>query len=271
LQPITHRFATKESYLLDQNIDHILHLPAESTFAKIFKEQVIRHQLTTVFEAIKGVARPNTIQVEGLEELRSKMEQIESQDHGQILFTAHLGCWEFVALFAARFTDKKFFALAKPVNSQFLTDALAINRSKMGISVLWTDKSNLLKSMIRCMKAKDWLSFVMDQKPQGRQGPEVDFYDKKIAFVGGPAQMSIRNNAPIIGVFCLRCGPMHYRIISEVIVPAEHNIVDQQELTQKMASVIEKYIKLYPEQWCWNYKRWVHSNQDHNHYRSIKT
>jgi KDO2-lipid IV(A) lauroyltransferase len=109
--------------------------------------------------------------------------------------------------------------------------------------------------MLAALRHGDWLSFVMDQKPIGRQGPEVDFFGHKVAFVSGPAAMSIKTGAPILAVYCFRIGPARYRLKWEVIDPqGTKKTVDT--LTAELAHSIEGAIRLYPEQWCWNYKRW---------------
>ena len=48
---------------------------------------------------------------------------------------------------------------------------------------------------------------------------------------------------------------MRYRVVSNVLLNKGHGIEGEQ-VTQIMASEIERVIKLYPEQWVWNYKRW---------------
>jgi lauroyl/myristoyl acyltransferase len=40
------------------------------------------------------------------------------------------------------------------------------------------------------------------------------------------------------------------------ILSNQHDLTDEILITQKLASEIERVIRLYPEQWCWNYKRW---------------
>ena len=56
-------------------------------------------------------------------------------------------------------------------------------------------------------------------------------------------------------MFFVSEGPMRYRV-SNVLLNKGHGIESEQEVTQIMATEIERVIKLYPEQWVWNYKRW---------------
>jgi KDO2-lipid IV(A) lauroyltransferase len=37
------------------------------------------------------------------------------------------------------------------------------------------------------------------------------------------------------------------------------------ELTRRHAAILEKYIRLYPDQWLWMHKRWKHTEQYEAH------
>ena len=85
---------------------------------------------------------------------------------------------------------------------------------------------------------------------------EVNFFNQATKFVAGPAKLSIRTKAPVLAVFCMREGPWRYRIVHKVIAKPNHDEGSEVQLTQSMASSIEDAIRLYPEQWVWNYRRW---------------
>ena len=115
--------------------------------------------------------------------------------------------------------------------------------------------------MLKLLKAGECLGFVMDQKPEGRIGPSVNFLGQMTEFVSGPAKLAMRQSSPVLAVFCVRTGPHQYRLLQKVVAPADHGIDDETILTQKMADAIEEAIRLYPEQWIWNYKRWRSETQ----------
>jgi len=102
----------------------------------------------------------------------------------------------------------------------------------------------------------------MDQRPDGRKGPIVDFMGQATQFVVGPAWASIRNGSPVVSVFCIRTGPWQYKLLSSTLLAADHGKTDTIEVTQLMASEIERIIRLYPEQWVWNYNRWQFKDQE---------
>ena len=73
---------------------------------------------------------------------------------------------------------------------------------------------------------------------------EVDFFDRKTTFVSGPAKLAAKMNSPVLGVFCMREGPWQYRIVHKVLLAPDHDSADEVQLTQTMASEIERVIKL---------------------------
>ncbi|WP_176736288.1 lysophospholipid acyltransferase family protein [Oligoflexus tunisiensis] len=247
----------RDRNLIVSNVQRVYGLPGHSSFSHSFQQQVFRSQWCVLMETLRAnFSKEDPVQVEGLEELARTTHELMAAGKGLIIVTAHLGNWEFVARYTAKASGRRFNALAKPSKLPELTRILDDLRQRMNTAVLWTDSKNLLKDMLKILKAGECLGFVMDQKPEGRVGPRVQFFEQPTEFVSGPAKLSIRLGSPILAVFCMRTGLLQYRIMQKLIVPADHGLTDEIELTQKMATSIETVIRLYPEQWLWNYKRW---------------
>ncbi|SMF46681.1 lysophospholipid acyltransferase family protein [Pseudobacteriovorax antillogorgiicola] len=249
----------KEKEKLYRNLEEVLNLPRHSIFAKNFARQVLQHQIESGIESLVSAEkgpRHDPIEILGFESLEATISDLKAAGKGLIVITGHMGSWEFVAKYCALATGETFNALAKPSKSPAVTKYLESSRSKMNTRVLWTDRKTLLKDMMLSLKHGQILGFVMDQKPDGRQGPEVTFFDRPTKFVAGPAKLATRMQAPVLAVFCMREGPWRYRIVHKVVASPHHEERDEVTLTQAMAAEIERVIRLYPEQWVWNYKRW---------------
>mgnify|MGYP003329673962 CR=1 FL=1 len=250
------RFSKKERRLFHDNIRYIWKLKPKSHFAEMFVKQVFYSQILILFETLKIAINPKIVKWEGYEDLEREVKAFEKLGSGQIVVTAHLGSWELVGFAGARAMQHAFYTLAKPAKLPLFTKIMHWSRRRMQCSVLWSNKKMIQRQMIKAVKDRAWLGFVMDQKPAGRNGPAVQFWGKKTEFVGGPAKIAIKFQKAIIGVFCVRIDTLHYKIISKVIFPAGHGESDPIKMTQKLAHEIEKMTRMYPEQWCWNYKRW---------------
>lgn len=248
--------ARKEHRILQANIKRIFGLPSDRGFGKMFAKQVISHQIECAIETLQGIFRPHRVAVAGFSEFANTMRQQIESSSGQILITAHLGSWELLGMNCRLAQEKTFHVLAKPARTKFLTSVLTQIRHQMGTPVFWTDKKMIQKQMIATLKNGNWLGFVMDQKPQGRKGPEVIFCGQKTEFVAGPAAMACKMGSSLTAAFCVREGPFKYRLIAKPLLPPNHHEQDMQKVTQMCAFEIEQVIHHYPEQWCWNYKRW---------------
>ena len=257
----------RELSWMHDNLKQIYGLPSHSFFAKKFRHQVFYHQVISVLETIRCIHRPHLARWEGLTEFQKNVQRYEAAGavgdgeiparRGQVLITGHVGCWELVGWWAAQFSQQSFYALAKPARSKVLTEGLEALRKKMGIHVLWTGQKTIQRQMLKALAKGGWLGFVMDQKPAGRIGPRVRFMGHPTEFVAGPAKMATRSGLPVLGVFCLRLAPMRYRLVCHEVAPGGHEITDSDEMTQMMADELSRVIRAYPEQWCWNYKRWI--------------
>lgn len=253
---IAQPFSKKDRRKIERNIDQILGIPPGSEESRKFQNRVLRHQIASSIESFKAGYNHDLVHVEGLEEFEQNIRAKMEQGRGLIITTGHMGSWELAAYYAALSTGEKFNALAKPSKLAVATHLLNEYRLRMKTKTLWTNQRSLLKTMVKTLKNGEALGFVMDQRPDGGKGPTVNFMGQPTSFVVGPAWASIRCGSPVVGIFCMREGPWRYRLICTELLPADHGETDTEKMTQLMASEIERVIRLYPEQWVWNYSRW---------------
>ena len=77
----------------------------------------------------------------------------------------------------------------------------------------------------------------------------------------GPAALSVRSGAPILPVAIVRDGPgPHYHVaFGEPIhpVPSAPPATEIHRMTQAYTTALERFIRLWPEQWIWFHRRWA--------------
>lgn len=247
----------KELKKMRRNIHLVLGLPPKSHFSEIFVKQVIRHQIICTLEVLRASFKPQLFQVSGLEALQTQVKSVLSAGHGMIVITGHMGTWEFVGHYSSVASQTGFYALAKPSAVEGVSFILEALRNRLGINVIWTHRrSQTMRQMIKTLRDGQSLGFVMDQKPEMRRGPTVQFMGWPTEFVNGPAAMAKSSGAGVVGIFCMREGPWRYRMLSNILINPDQRESDETAMTQIMAQEIERVIRLYPEQWTWNYRRW---------------
>jgi len=275
--------ARKESRQLFANVKAVYGIPAHSAFARQFRRQVFRSQLLINMESIKEILRPGSLKILPSSELQAALMRAEAANKGHLLITAHLGSWELCGQEGMRFSNRKLYPLAKPPKQPGMLRFLDELRSHMKVGVLWTDSPGLFREMIRLVRQGHGIGLVMDQKPnKSSPAPIVSCMGIPTPFVVGPAALKIATGAAVISIFVVRTGQATYRVVGRELFSAhekgespEH---DEFYYTQAMAAEIERVVRLYPEQWAWNYKRWrfdralpADENNSHTRAESIVT
>lgn len=264
---ISTKVPSRRSRLMRVNVDKVLGLPAHTSFAKTFYKQVFRSQFLCLVDTCREVVRPGSVVIENLESWQALVHRMESAGRPLIFAAAHIGSWEITGSVIARSCEKPVYALAKLPKVKEVAPALEWIRRRMGLSVLWSHKKSIVRDMMTTLRKGEHLAMVIDQKPEGRVGNTVRFMGLPVAFVGGPAAMSLKCDAPVISIATVRIGRRRYRVIGGLVHDPHNSATKVEEgagpestISQLCASEIEGWIRLYPEQWTWEYKRWVFSS-----------
>jgi KDO2-lipid IV(A) lauroyltransferase len=254
---LAYPFVNRDIRIISDNVNRVYHLPPHSSFTKTFAKQNLTTQALILLETIKYLFKPKVFRIVGLEEAAVVLRRA-SQDGGVVVIAAHHGSWELAGHLAAKLLDRPFYVLAKPSKSKWLTPILNQMREILGMKVLWTDSKNLLRDMLSIAGRHEHLGFVMDQRPEYRQSgyPSVFLGVSDTAIVQGPVTMATKKSMAVVGVTAVRTGDCQYQFYAHEILPAGHKETDGAKIAQKMADHMSNMIRLYPEQWSWNYRRW---------------
>ena len=246
----------RERRILRRNLKEVLGV-AESRKLRRMMRAVAHHQFVSGIESVQGIYDRDRVVLEGVDSLREILRRAEDCGRGQVIVTSHFGSWELVGVAASSAGQKDFYALAKKAPNPAVTEFLAELRRRGGAAgVLWTGRRSILKEMLLALRRGETLAIVMDQKPEDLKGREARFFGRPTVFVGGPGRLAVKTQCAVIALSVVRLGPFHYRAVAEEVAPAGHESNDEDELTQKMVDTLEGHIRQWPEQWCWNYRRW---------------
>ena len=262
-------FIGRDVRILRNNLEQVRDLPKGSAAAEEFEKRTFFNHICSALETLKFSCMPESLRVDGKEELAVMLESAKKSGTGCLFLTGHLGSWESISWFISRKTSAKCYALARRSSCSALNRFLIKMRGRLGLEILMIDRPLILRDMVKTLKGGDYLGVVMDQRPAGGRSSIVDFLGRKTDFVSGPAIAALLAKAPVYATFLVRKGPMHYEMIANEVAPAGHGITDVNELTQLMATAIERVINLYPEQWTWHYNRWKGSPEIKEDPRSI--
>ncbi len=192
------------------------------------------------------------VTIEGLD----KYLTAKAKGKGVLLIGAHFGNWEFGNAALALSTGPLVFVY-RIVDSAFVEDVTTVVRSKHGISQI--SKNNAMRPIIRQLKNAQTVMMLIDQNVAWYDGMFVDFFGRPAAATTGPALLAIHTGAAVLPVFTRRLenGTFLLDILDEVeLIRTGKRDADVLANTQRFTSLLEDYIRRYPEQWFWVHQRW---------------
>ncbi len=178
-----------------------------------------------------------------------------AEGKGAIILTGHFGNWELLAasIVAEGYTLRP---LARRLRSKRLSALLNAYREKAGYTGI--DRDGGIRGALRCLKRNELLGILADVDTK-IDGVFVDFLGRPAYTPYSPVAIALKTGASILPTFIIRQPDDSHRVIVEPPLVLERSGDKQHDFvvnTQKFTTVIESYVRLYPEQWVWMHERW---------------
>jgi KDO2-lipid IV(A) lauroyltransferase len=190
--------------------------------------------------------------VEGLEEARAAAQS----GRGVVCPTGHFGNWEFQGVVSPLLVGP-FAVVARPLDNPALDRRLVGLRTSTGNTVIY--KKRALSQIMQTIRGGGVVAIVIDQNTQKKDGIFVDFFGRPACTTTVAAALALKTGCLIVPVRCPLMPDGRYRMIYER--PVEwtgkgRGPEDVAALTQHLTSIIEGWVREYPEQWLWLHRRW---------------
>jgi KDO2-lipid IV(A) lauroyltransferase len=184
------------------------------------------------------------------------LHRLHAEGCGVILVTGHLGNPEFAGWLAA-LVGLPIHSVANRQTNPRLNGLLERLRTSSGQRILYREDAIRQGGLV--LERNEIVAFLADLNA-GRQGLSVDFFGHHAPTTRGPAVLSVRTGAPILPVAVVRegAGPRYHVAYAEPIrpVPGAPPALEIHRMTQAYTSSLERFIRLWPEQWVWFHQRW---------------
>jgi KDO2-lipid IV(A) lauroyltransferase len=185
--------------------------------------------------------------------------------NGIIILSGHFGNWELfgssfglridhpTATIAQRQRNRRIDAMIEHIRTRWNNTNIS-----MGVST---------REVFRMLKQGKLVAMLGDQSGP-KEAVFVNFFGRPAATHRGAAAFSLKSGSPIVMAFFVRQADGVYDTTFEEIDQSDltgytdENVL---ELTRRHAAILEKYIRLYPDQWLWMHKRWKHTEQYEAH------
>lgn len=227
-----------------------------SEINKILKENYFNFILTLIeIMVLPNLSRNDlsaSVKADELDFVREKY----NEEKGVIFLTAHFGNWEYGAASYGVQLNTPINVLAKPQRNNFVTGWINKTREKFGNKVIELGVS--VRHVYKVILEKGIVGIVGDQRGP-RDSVRVDFFGNKTAVFTGSASIAIKTKCPVLVILIPRIKPFILTsYVEEILLDDleelnEKNII---EFNRRYFSILEKYVKKYPEQWFWMHNIW---------------
>jgi KDO2-lipid IV(A) lauroyltransferase len=185
------------------------------------------------------------------------VEERLARGNGLIFVTGHLGNWELGgAYLAARGLPISAVArhMANPLVDRYLTKT----RERNGLQIIHDEQA--VRRVPRALRQGGAVAFLMDQAALGLASTWVPFFGRPAKTPRGPAVFALRLDTPIVFGAVTRLGSGRFRFSLEPVdVPRTGDLDrDVDAIVQSYTAVLERHVRLTPEQYLWQHRRWKH-------------
>jgi KDO2-lipid IV(A) lauroyltransferase len=180
---------------------------------------------------------------------------------GAILVTPHLGNWELGGVSFALKNCPVYALTLKDSETEVQTYRDSV-RGSLGIRTVHLDPDDYgtVIKLAGLLKQNKVIAMLGDRWEGGKKSV-VSFFGQRVAFPGGAAALALATGAPIIPVFVTLRPDGRYKAWMEAPIrvvrrPGQDTGSLLSEKTQELATVFERAIRAYPDQWYHFFDYW---------------
>ncbi len=188
-------------------------------------------------------------------EFRKVISGALSSGKGAICVTGHIGNWELLAAYCAKFFPTT--VIAKRIYFEKFDREVVRRRKRLGLDVIYQEEG--LRPVVAALRSNMVIGILADQDIRDVAGVFVDFMGREAYTPIAPAALALGSGTPLFVVCVERLARCRHRI--HIKGPVEqprtgNRESDRLELTRRWNAIIGDYIREHPEQWAWFHRRW---------------
>ena len=182
---------------------------------------------------------------------KEHIDRAFSQGKGGLILTAHLGNWEMGGVFLS-LMGYPLNVITAPDGETRLHDYRVRLRKIQGIKVITlNDTLSSSLAVLQALKANELVALLGDRDLFGK-GIPVQFFGQTVFFPVGSALLANLSEATLIPTFVLMGPKDKYLCRAEPPIELQRTGNRDEDLavnTQRIATIMEKFIRSYPDQW----------------------
>jgi KDO2-lipid IV(A) lauroyltransferase len=190
--------------------------------------------------------------VHGFEHLDDAMKR----GKGLIAGSAHFGAWDIIIHLASLYLDAHVVVPNERLKPEKLFQYILKLRNSENIEMVSLDVAP--RALIKALRAGQIAGLAYD-RDMTQTGPSVNFFGKPAQMPDGAVQLSLKYGSPVIIGFSVRQPDNRCQVFIEPPLEFANNGNPPQDIragVQKIAAIMEKYIRQYPDQWLMFQRIW---------------
>lgn len=258
---LLYRIDRKHRNLASGNISLVLGLnrsEAEALARRVFENIGATFAEFIKIPSLDRAFFDNNITVDGFE----NYIKAKGEGKGVLMLGAHLGNWELLAAAHLIKMGEVASVVYRRTKNPYVSGFIDLLRRSYGLKTL--PHRNSVREIMAALKRGEGVGILLDQHAGTKEAIIVDFLGRPAATNFGLALIALKTGVPVVPVFLVREGEGGYRAVYEepiYLQKSGDSEKDIREATVRFNSVIEKYVRRYPEQWFWVHNRWKIAKQ----------
>lgn len=191
------------------------------------------------------------LEVEGAE-IFARLKE-ERKPH--IFFTAHTGNFELLPICAASY-GLEVTALFRPPNNPYIAKKV-LEARRMTMGGLIPSKAGAVWALASVLEGNGNVGMLVDQFFQ--HGPRMNFFGRKAMTSPLLPRLARQFDAEIYPARCIRLpgGRFRLQLFDKIELPRNaKDKIDIDASCQMLNTIVEGWVREYPDQWMWFHKRW---------------
>jgi len=171
-----------------------------------------------------------------------------------VLVLSHLATWELFAQLMPKFVGfVRNASVYQKLGNRFIDEHVRRTRSQTGLELF--DRQVGFEPVIELLRSGGGVGVLSDQHA-GDHGVWTPFFGRLASTSPLPALLAKRTGAALIAAGVYTTGPARWRMVFTERFDSPNSNTSVAALTSTINDVIEKQIRVAPEDWFWVHNRW---------------
>jgi KDO2-lipid IV(A) lauroyltransferase len=227
---------------------------------KEIEKKFYKHFCDIAIESIKGLTMSKKLMSKRLKiKNLSLVEDLFKKNKSVIMYTAHIGNWEWLNVLPTM-VPYKTQSFYQKISSNYYDQFMLDLRSRFGMNCIESNQGYRTMAKMKMDNELTLTCIIGDQSPREQSAKHwVQFLNQDTAFLKGTERIAKKLDQSIVFASFKKLKRGQYELEFKLL--EEHpEKSSSEEIIERYAHSLEASIKSSPDLWLWSHKRWKLKN-----------